>query len=82
MKQVDYSRVLQYYINLNNYTITPILLLEVEKLDIRVPSQLQSALTYLLLASTHSNCRHPHTVNYLLTSIQVLYLFIYLSIYR
>ena len=74
MKQVDYSRVLQYYINLNNHTITPILLSGVEKLDVTVPSQLQSALTYLLLASTHSNCRNPHTVNYLLTSIRVLYL--------
>ena len=72
MKEVDYSRVLQYYINLNNHTITPILLAGVEKLDITIPSQLQSALTYLLLAATHSNCRNHHTVSYLVSSIQVM----------
>ena len=72
MKQVDYSRVLQYYINLNNHTITPILLSGVEKLDITVPSQLQSGLTYLLLASTHSNCWNPRPVVYLINSIQVM----------
>lgn len=71
MKHVDFSRVLQYYINLNNSTATPVLLAGVDILDVTIPSQLQSALTYLLLASTYENCRNVQTVNHLVHRIQV-----------
>ena len=81
MRSVDFTCLLQYCINLNNSSITPILLTYVENLvsllffphsqDIRQPCQLQSALTYLVLSRTRENCKNPTIVTSIVKRIRV-----------
>ena len=81
LRSVDFTCLLQYCINLNNSSITPILLTYVENLvstfllsltqDIRQPCQLQSALTYLVLSRTRENCKNPAIVTSLVKRIRV-----------
>ena len=78
MKAVDFSRVIEYYIHLNNASITPILLTSIQHLvtppppphtqDVSQPAQLQSALIYLVLA----RCRNAETVTSLVASVRQL----------
>lgn len=80
MKAIDFSRVIEYYMHMNNTSVTPILLTYIEHLvlahspthrqDVTQSSQLQSALIYLVFASSQENCRNPGTVASLTRSIQ------------
>ena len=82
MKTIDFSRVIEYYIHLNNTSITPILLTSIQHLvasplsphsqDVSQPSQLQSALIYLVLARCNDSCRNEETVASLVASIRQL----------
>ena len=82
MKAVDFSRVIEYYIHLNNASITPILLTSIQHLvtppppphtqDVSQPAQLQSALIYLVLARCNDSCRNAETVTSLVASVRQL----------
>ena len=82
MKAVDFSRVIEYYIHLNNASITPILLTSIQHLvtppppphtqDVSQPAQLQSALIYLVLARCNDSCRNAETVASLVASVRQL----------
>ena len=82
MKAVDFSRVIEYYIHLNNASITPILLTSIQHLvtppppphtqDVSQPAQLQSALIYLVLARCNNSCRNAETVTSLVASVRQL----------
>lgn len=82
MKAVDFSRVIDYYIHLNNASITPILLTSIQHLvtppppphtqDVSQPAQLQSALIYLVLARCNDSCRNAETVTSLVASVRQL----------